>query len=217
MRGYRTKVDRGPPDRHQPGPVPPHRDHAGLRGPLPARVGQPGAHAQLRGDRLRRRRRGHPPLPGRPARDAAGRRRPAPARRLARVRGLPAVRGVQLLLQQRAAAPRAVLDPRGPAARVPAVGRPVLISRPRRADDQPCRRPSSASAWFISTRWPRCGTARSRCTAPTSSAACRSCSASSARPSRRPAASRRRARHRRIPRSCRRCACSRPTSPATGR
>ena len=30
---------------------------------------------------------------------------------LARVRGLPAVRGVQLLLQQRAAAPRAGLDP----------------------------------------------------------------------------------------------------------
>ena len=154
--GLPYEGERGPPDRHQPGPVPPDRDHAGLRGQLPSPVGQPGAHAQLCGDRLRRRRHGHPPLPGRPARDAAGRGPLAPARRLARVRGLPAVRGVQLLFQQRTAAPRAVLDPRGPAARVPAVGRPVLISGPRRADDQPCRRPSSATAWFISTRWPTC-------------------------------------------------------------
>ena len=28
------------------------------------------------------------------------------------------------------------------------------------------------TAWFISTRWPLCGTARSRCTGPTSLAAC---------------------------------------------
>ena len=55
-----------------PGPVPLHRGRAGLRGPVPARGRQPGAHAQLRGDRLRRRRHGHPPLPGRAAR-ACGR------------------------------------------------------------------------------------------------------------------------------------------------
>ena len=79
------------------------------------------------------------------------------------------------------------------------------------------RPPPSPNAWSISTRWPACGTGRPRCTGPTSSAACRSCSASSARPSPRTAARYPGNRERRTPRSCGRCACSRPTSPGTGR
>ena len=61
------------------------------------------------------------------------------------------------------------------------------------------------------------GTGRPRCTGPTSSAACRSCSASSARPPSRTAACHPGNRGRRTPPSCGRWACSRPTSPATGR
>jgi hypothetical protein len=58
---------------------------------------------------------------------------------------------------------------------------------------------------------------RPPCTGPTSSAACRSCSASLARPSRRPATRYRGNPDQCTPPSCRRCACSKPTLPATGR
>ncbi len=73
-------------------------------------------------------------------------------------------------------------------------------------DDQPPAVRPSPSAWCISTRWPRCGTGRPRCTGPISSAACRSCSASSARPSSRTVARHPGNQERRIPRSCGRCA-----------
>jgi hypothetical protein len=52
--------------------------------------GQPAAYAQLRGDRLRRRRCGHPSLRGRPTRAACRGCNPAPARRASRPSARPA-------------------------------------------------------------------------------------------------------------------------------